>query len=265
MNLTLYHSVESTCAQKVRVVLATKLLDWEEIRLNLRKGEQFAPHYLQFNPKAVVPTLVHNGTAIQESSVINEYLEDRFPEMSLRPADPIARAQMRLLVKTVDDEVHPAIGVLSYAVFLRHQMNQRMSAEELREHFRKVVGPARRDRQQATHEKGLAAPAATLSISTLRRFVRQLATALGGQPWLVGDSFTLADAAAIPYLFRARALRLAPLWDGHAAVAAWLERGEAEASRLQLTDVFGSPDFHAMVAAYADAEEHAIRQQLETP
>ena len=87
MSLTLYHSVESTCAQKVRIVLAAKGLAWEEICLNLRKGEQFAPQYLRLNPRAVVPTLVHDGAVIRESSVINEYLEDCFPEPPLRPVN----------------------------------------------------------------------------------------------------------------------------------------------------------------------------------
>lgn len=198
MSLILYHSVESTCAQKVRIVLAAKDLDWLEIRLNLRKGEQFSPQYLRLNPKAVVPTLVHDGAAIRESSVINEYLEDRFPDTRLRPTDALACAQMRLLVKTIDEEVHPAIGVLSYAVFLRHQMNERMSVAELREHFSKVADPARRERQQSTHERGLSAPAALMAVRTLARFVVQLSAALGERSWLAGDDFTLADAAALP-------------------------------------------------------------------
>jgi glutathione S-transferase len=264
MSLTLYHSVESTCAQKVRIVLAAKDLDWLEIQLNLRKGEQFSPQYLQLNPKAVVPTLVHNGVAIRESSVINEYLEDRFPANRLRPTDALACAQMRLLVKTIDEEVHPAIGVLSYAVFLRHQMNERMSLAELREHFSKVADPARRERQQSTHERGLLAPAALMAVRTLARFVVQLSAALGERSWLAGDDFTLADAAALPYMVRARALRLSPLWDALDNVAPWLDRGEKEVSRLPLTDIFGSPSFHTMLAGYADADEPAMRQLVET-
>lgn len=263
MSLTLYHSVESTCAQKVRIVMAIKGLEWEEVRLNLRKGEQFAPEYLRLNPKAVVPTLVHDGAAVRESTVINEYLEDRFPERQLRPADALGRARMRLLVKTIDEEVHPAIGVLSYAVFLRHQMNERLSPEQLQEHFRKVADPARRERQQATHELGLAAPAALMAIMALGRFVTQLSEALGERPWLADDDFTLADAAALPYMYRARALRLASLWDALDNVTPWLQRGEAEVSRLPLTEIFGSASFHEMVAGHADAAAADIGQLLE--
>ena len=263
MSLTLYHSVESTCAQKLRIVLAAKGLQWEEIRLNLRKGEQFNPDYLKLNPKAVVPTLVHDGVVVRESTVINEYIEDRFPEPPLRPADPAARAAVRLLVKTIDDEIHPAIGVLSYAIFLRHQMNASMTAEQLIEHFRKVADPARRERQQATHEKGLASPAAAVSIAALQRFVAQLAAALDGHPWLATDAFSLADAGAVPYMVRARALRLTPLWAGQPAVAGWLERTTDLVSRLPLDDHFGSPSFHAMVDGHAEHAETELKHLLE--
>ncbi len=262
MPLTLYHSVESTCAQKVSIALAAKSLEWEEIRLNLRKGEQFAADYLKLNPKAVVPTLVHDGVAIRESTVINEYLEDCFPATSLRPADPALRAQMRRIVKTVDEEIHPAIGILSYAVFLRHQMNERMSPAELAEHFRKVTDPARRERQQATHELGLASPGAAGAVAAIRRLVAQLDAALQGGAWLAGQDFSLADAATVPYMFRARALRLDPLWSGAPAVGDWLQRAEERAESLDLDEVFGSAAFHAMVDTYAAQEREGMKRLL---
>lgn len=88
--------------------------------------------------------------------------------------------------------------------------------------------------------------------------------ALGERPWLAGDDFTLADAAALPYMVRARALRLSSLWDALDNVAPWPDRGEKQVSRLPLTDIFGSPSFHTMVAGYADADEPALRQLVET-
>jgi glutathione S-transferase len=264
MTVVLYHSVESTCAQKVRIVLSTKRLEWQEVRLNLRKGEQFAPSYLRLNPKAVVPTLVHDGKVVRESSIINEYLEERFPEISLRPKEPIDRARMRLLIKTIDDDVHPAIGVLSYAVFLRHQMNERMSESELREHFARVVDPQRRQRQQATHQDGLRSQAAVPAIAALARFVGEISEILRQADWLGDDSFSLADAAALPYMVRARSMRLAGLWGKFKVVDCWLDRGLAEVSRLPLEDPWGSADFLDMVRKHADAEEPAITRLLES-
>ena len=58
--LELYHSVNSVCAQKVRVALAEKGLEYRNRLMSLR-GDQFAPEYMKLNPSAVVPTLVHDG------------------------------------------------------------------------------------------------------------------------------------------------------------------------------------------------------------
>ena len=139
----------------MRLVLTEKAIPWDEVRLNLRKGDQFKPDYLKLNPKAVVPTLVHDACVVRESSIINEYIDDVFPEPPLRPDDPGRRARMRLLIKAFDDEAHPSIGILSYAIFLRHQMNKLNTPEEMAEHFRNVADPMRRERQMRTHDDGL--------------------------------------------------------------------------------------------------------------
>ncbi|MGH8209557.1 MAG: glutathione S-transferase family protein, partial [Steroidobacteraceae bacterium] len=222
--LVLYHSVESACAQKVRLVMSEKHLAWTEVLLNLRKGEQFDPNYLSLNAKGVVPTLVHAGNVIRESTVINEYLDQVFPQPSLKPADPGAQARMRLIVKTVDDDVHPAIGILSYALVLRHQMNELKSPEEMREHFAKVVDPMRRERQRGVHEQGMAAPGATVALMTLGKTLDYLERSLSPGPWLAGETYSLADAAVAPYMVRMDGLRLASLWEGKPKFSAWYQR-----------------------------------------
>ena len=58
--LELYHSVNSVCAQKVRVALAEKGLEYREHLMTLR-GDQFDAAYMKLNPNAVVPTLIHDG------------------------------------------------------------------------------------------------------------------------------------------------------------------------------------------------------------
>ena len=262
MNLTLYHSVESTCAQKVRLVLREKGLDWEEIRLNLRKGDQFDPDYMKLNPKAVVPTLVHGDRVVRESSVINEYIEDCFPEPSLRPADAHDRARMRLMVMAFDNEVHPSIGILSYAIFLRHQMNALKSPEELADHFQKVADPMRRERQMRTHEEGLASPAASMAVSNLAKVVEQMAQALNLNNWLAGPTYSLADAAAVPYMVRATALKLDDLWQDLPQVSTWLDAAVDRAEQLDLSDPWGSGSFAQMVKTHATEEASGIQRLL---
>ena len=64
--LELYHHGSSVCAAKVRLTLAEKKLEWQGHYIDILKGEQFDPEYLRLNPKAVVPTLVHDGFVLQE-------------------------------------------------------------------------------------------------------------------------------------------------------------------------------------------------------
>ena len=67
--LELYHSTNSVCAQKARIALAEKELPYKEHLMTLG-GDQFDPAYMKLNPNAVVPTLLHDGQPIIESSVI---------------------------------------------------------------------------------------------------------------------------------------------------------------------------------------------------
>jgi glutathione S-transferase len=111
--LELYHNDMSTCAQKVRFALAEKGENWQSHHLDLRARDQQRPEYLRLNTNAVVPTLVHDGTVIIESTVINEYIDEAFPGPALRPADAIGRARMRLWTKQLDEGLHADTGVLS--------------------------------------------------------------------------------------------------------------------------------------------------------
>ena len=90
--LELYHSINSVCAQKVRIALAEKELPHKEHLMTLG-GDQFDPAYMKLNPSAVVPTLIHDGLPIIESSVILYYLDEVFPERPLMPVAPLARAR----------------------------------------------------------------------------------------------------------------------------------------------------------------------------
>ena len=79
MILELYHNNMSSCAQKARVALAEKNLEWKSHHLDLRAGDQQKPDYLKLNPKGVVPTLIDGDLVIRESNVILEYLNQLFP------------------------------------------------------------------------------------------------------------------------------------------------------------------------------------------
>ncbi len=101
--LELYHAGLTTCSKKARHCLAEKGLDYVSHYVNLRRFENHRPEYLALNPNGVVPTLVHDGTVIIESTFINEYLDEVFPDPPLIPSDPATRARMRGWGKMADD------------------------------------------------------------------------------------------------------------------------------------------------------------------
>src|SRR5262245_21465311 len=112
--LHLYHYAMSNCSQKVRMVLAEKRLGWMSHHLDLMKGEQATEAYRQINPNGVVPTLVHDGAIVIESSDIMEYLDDHFPDPPLRPTDDVAFLQVQPWVAR-QDSIQRAVDVLSHA------------------------------------------------------------------------------------------------------------------------------------------------------
>ena len=120
--LELYHYDHSSAAQKIRIALAEKRLEWVSHHLDtsVAKREHFSPEYLKINPRGIVPTLVHDGLVIRESQVILEYLEDAFPQNPLLPVSPYDRAQMRLWTKLVDEGLHVHSRIVGMCIVVRH-------------------------------------------------------------------------------------------------------------------------------------------------
>ena len=84
MTLALYHSGLTTCSKKSRLCLKEKGLPYESHFVRLDKFEHHDPAYLKLNPNGLVPTLVHDGKVIIESGVINEYVDEVFPDRHIR-------------------------------------------------------------------------------------------------------------------------------------------------------------------------------------
>lgn len=240
--IKLYHGTTSVCAIKVRLVLAEKNLDWDGEILNLQQGDQHRPDYLKLNPNGVIPTLVHDGNVIVESSIVLGYLDEAFPDPPLMPADPVLRARARIWMKRVDDTLHAAIGVVTFATANRKVLI-RKTPEELAAHFERIPDPAYRERQRQSVEMGLAAPLVETAIRQYDRAVGQMEADLGETEFLAGDAWSLADAALTPYINRADMLGLEGLWRNRPNVARWYAAMKARPTYAScVTDVLTDAD-----------------------
>ena len=221
--ITLYHSDTAVCAAKVRITLAEKSLPFESKVMDLHSGDQFHPEYLKLNPNAVVPTLIHTDLVLTESTVINEYLDEVFPQNPLRPADAYARARMRLWTKR-EDTIHDAINTMTTAILFRHNLLKKSPSERARR-YAAMPDPAKREKWKTIIDKGLESSYVRDALYRFASLFRDMEAALANGPFLLGDSFTLADVGLISFFYRLQMLETAALWTTHfPLVTAWFER-----------------------------------------
>lgn len=154
---TLYHNLASTCSQKVRWTFAEKDIEFESKEIDLLAGEQHEDWYCAINPNRVVPTLVHAGEVILESSLINLYLEDARPEPRLLPETPLARYRVRHWIHRIDHDIHPATPILTFAIGPRKFINLQLP-EVREENINKIVDPIAREQRRSVLDHGIEAP-----------------------------------------------------------------------------------------------------------
>jgi maleylacetoacetate isomerase len=174
--LALYHNDMSLCAQKVRVGLAEKGLDWENRHLVLRAGEHQQPWYIKLNRRAVVPTLIDGDNVVPESNVILEYLDEAYPEPPIIPKDIRSRAYVRAVSQIIGCEMHP----LNNVRVLKHLKTQ-FGADEAA------------TKAWYTHW-------ITQGFRGLEDYLAQ--TRVHGR-YCFGDSVTMADICLVPQVFNA--------------------------------------------------------------
>ena len=110
MTVTLYTYWRSQAAFRVRIALRLKGIAMEKVTLDLLKGDQFAASYQTLNPEGVVPTLIDGaGEPLTQSLAILEYLDEKYPDPPLLPADLRARAHARAIGQMVAMDAHPFI------------------------------------------------------------------------------------------------------------------------------------------------------------
>lgn len=176
--MRLYTYWRSSCSWRVRIALALKNVEVEQVPVHLVRegGEQNAAGYVERNPMRTVPMLEwdEGGTPrrLTQSMAILEYLDERFPTPPLLPSDPFRRAQVRMIAETVNSGIQP----LQNLAVLQH-VKGTLAAD---------------DRAWGLHW-------VTRGMTALEREVSRVAGRFA-----VGDELSLADLCIVPQLYGAR-------------------------------------------------------------
>jgi maleylacetoacetate isomerase len=179
VSIVLYGYWRSSSSHRVRLALGLKKIAYENIPVNLLKGEQRAPEHLAKNPMGFVPCLVVDGKPFTESVAIVELLDDLFPEPPLYPKDAFARARVRALVELVNAGIQPLQNLL-----VLDRVSKDSAARK--EWLRFFIG------------RGLTAFEGLLEANE----TAERGAAKG--PFSCGETITAADAFLLPQLYAAR-------------------------------------------------------------
>jgi glutathione S-transferase len=205
-DLVLYHGLASTCSKKVRMALYEKELPFESCLLDLQKFEQHAEDYLALNPNGVVPTLVYKGKPVIESSIIIEFIEDAYPQKPLRPRDPGLIADMRLWLKFSDNVAYNAVYVPTWSI-LSKRAEDSFSEEKLQAVLARIPTKERRERWETVAREGFSEKEMQDAYDKMHQCLVRIEKAVANGPWLIGEHYSLADIAMIPFIDRIRNLR----------------------------------------------------------
>ena len=108
--LTLYSSRDCVQCHRVRLVLAAKGVTYDFIAVNPQSPPE---DLLDLNPYHSVPTLVDRDLVVYETSVVCEYLDERYPHPPLMPVDPLSRARLRLGIVRMERDWLPLVGQIA--------------------------------------------------------------------------------------------------------------------------------------------------------
>ena len=196
MAITLYHDVPSSNSDRVKIALAEKGLAWDGVTVSLAKKDQKRPEHLRRNPYGKIPVIDDDGKILFESCIINEYLDEKYPNPPLMPKDPFLRGRGRILV--------------DYALNYLHEPYWTLRGEMLKKESER--NPAVMDEKRRT----------------LRKLLEYLEEALGDKPYFLGD-FSLTDIAVIPRFLRMETYGAMPA-PALPKLNQWLERMKERSS-----------------------------------
>lgn len=193
--IILFEHPRSPYAQKVRILLREKNMPFITKMVDGIGSGSEAAEFKNLNPRREVPVIQVDGETVFDSTVILEYLEEKFPDPPLMPVNPFARARARTIEDVFDTQweaINWGLGELYY--FYRGDDTSRQALRTAAEHDADIM---------------------------YRWLERQLADF----EWLSGDRFGWSDICAVPFV--ATTERFGVLPKAGSAVAAWLARTQS--------------------------------------
>lgn len=253
MSLILYNFPQSTCSQKVRMVLWEKEIDFVDRPVDSTKREHLSEWYLKMNPHGVVPTLIHDDAVIIDSSVIIEYIDEVFPNISLTPDNSVDKAHMRKWLRFFEEVPTAAIRVPSFNQYLSKRFDKLTD-----EQFEKFVEghPMRREfYKKMRKESGFDEIETDSALSRLAKTVDFMEKGLEKSegPWLMGEQLTLADYCIAPTMDRMNDLGYEHIWADRPLVSVWYEQikirnayDKTYYAKTRLSEIYDGNDFGAL-------------------
>jgi glutathione S-transferase len=151
------------------------------------------------------------------------YVDEAFPGAPLVPSDPLGRAKARMTEKLMDEYVHVSCMTITFATANRASL-ARLTPEEMAAELAKAPDAKRSEIKRQVVAHGLDAAPVVEALRHQEHLLDQIEAAMQHGPYIAGSSWSLADAAATPYVWRLDKLKLARMWDKRPGVAAWYER-----------------------------------------
>ncbi|MFK7902292.1 MAG: glutathione S-transferase family protein [Nitratireductor sp.] len=228
--LELYHGSSSVCSAKVRVGLVEKGLNWKSHSIALPKGEQFSEAYLAINPNGVLPTLIHDGFKVFESSLILEYIDALSSQNVLMPQDPKQQMNAKLwLLRCID--IHSAINTMTFSSVGRANILANKTADEIAASIAKMPNPKARAKRADLMENGIHSNHVASDFYVLKNMFQDMNALLEKHKWLGGATYSITDAAIIAYVDRLERLGMSGLWQTHFPnVGEWLKASQQRPS-----------------------------------
>ena len=200
--MKLFHGWLSSASRRVRLCLAEKGIAYESVPVDMSRQEHHSEAFLAMNPNGVVPALlIAPGQPLHESSTICEYLDEVYPDPPLRPQDPYLRAQMRNFVRWTDERALPRLLVLNWSQALQPVASQ-WTEQELQEKLRRIPTPERKEAWTRIARRPYTPEEKAEALAGLVELLGKMEGMLARGAYLVGDAYSLADIAAIPFVAR---------------------------------------------------------------